>query len=199
MNEKEQSESSLNIISSEEFRGKVLETGQKYMINTLFDAINSILGVVIGLYLAEEGSTYIFIMSVISTAIALGISSGTSIYEAEYFEQLREIKKIEKHMITNFEEKNPLLAKKAKLMGFGVGIMNFLTPLIIALIFTAVLALLSLSWAFWTIVGLSALILFVTGLIFGKINQLSPLRRGVRMLVIGLVTFVAVYAVGYVF
>src|SRR6056297_1929395 len=136
------SASSVNFLADKEFRLSVFQTGQKYLINTLFDTVNSILGVVIGLYLADEQNAYVFIMSIISTAIALGISSGTSIYEAEYFEQLRDIKEIEKHMITNFEEKNPLLAKKAKLMGFGVGIMNFLTPLIIALIFTAVLALL---------------------------------------------------------
>ncbi len=190
----------LQILKDADFRKKIFSSGQKYLINTLFDTINSILGVVIGLYLAEEAKAYVFIMSIISTAIALGISSGTSIYEAEYFEQIREIKEIEKHMITNFEENNPVITKKAKLTGIFVGIMNFLTPLIIAMILILFFIMLpELSWAFWSTISVSGAILFVSGLYFGKLNNLPPLKRGLRMFIIGMVTFLAVYSVGILF
>ena len=194
------SASSVNFLADKEFRLSVFQTGQKYLINTLFDTVNSILGVVIGLYLADEQNAYVFIMSIISTAIALGISSGTSIYEAEYFEQLRDIKEIEKHMITNFKEKNPIVAKKAKTMGLFVGIINFLTPLLIALVLVLILLTMpNLAGAFWAIMGFSGLVLFGSGIIFGKMNQLPPIKRGVRMLIIGFLTFAAVYTVGYLF
>ncbi len=185
---------------NKEFRKEVFQVGQKYLINTLFDTINSILGVVIGLYLADEGSSYVFIMSIISTAIALGISSGTSVYEAEYLEQLRKIKKLEKHMITNFEEKFPEASKKAKSIGMLVGLMNFTTPMVVAIVFVFILATLpELSWAFWSIMGLSGTILFVSGMYFGKLNQLPPLKRGLRMVLIGFATFGMVYLVGVLF
>lgn len=188
------------ILEDEKFRKSIFIASQKYLINTLFDAINSILGVVIGLYLANQTNPYVFMMTIFSTAIALGISSGSSIYEAEYLEQVRKIQEIEKHMVKNPEESKTIMKKKARITGFFVGAINLLTPLLIAAVLILLFAILpQLSWAFWVSIILSAAILFVTGIFFGKLNKLSPLKRGVRMLLIGATTFVIVYTVGLVF
>lgn len=192
-------QSSLNILKDKEFRGSIFVDGQKYLINTLFDSINSILGVVIGLYLANEKSVYIFIMTIISTALALGISSGSSIYEAEIFEQIRKIKEIDKHMIINSED-DSIMVKKAKITGFFVGVINLLTPLLIATIFILLFLICpDLSLAFWSAIVISGVILFVSGVYFGKMNEMYPLKRGLRMLLIGTTTFLVVYIIGIFF
>jgi predicted membrane protein (TIGR00267 family) len=173
---------------------------QRYLINTIFDTINSLIGVILGLYFSEASASSIFILSILSTAIALGISSGSSTYEAEYLEQLGLIKEIEQHLLTNFMKSESLLLKNAKKKGLAVGASNLLTPIFIAFSCVLVISLIpDMDTAIIGAIILLGTILFAAGVFFGKMNQLNPLRRGLRMLAIGGVTFVVIYFIGLYF
>ena len=180
--------------------GQIVQIAQKYLINTIFDTVNSLLGVVIGLYFADEQNPFIFIMAIISTGVALGISSGTSIYEAESLEQKSELQELNKHLATDLTSKNPMTLKKIKRIGLIIGLLNFFTPLLIAIVYVLLISLIpSLAIAFWSIIGGSIFFLFGSGVYFGKKNNLPPLKQGLRMLLIGTMTFVIVYAIGVIF
>ncbi len=168
---------------------------QRYLINTIFDSINTSIGIILGLYLSGSTAGYLFSMPLLSAAIALGISSGTSTFEAEYLEQLNKNKEIESHM---FEGASSSSKNDAKKKAFLVGASNFLMP--VGLSCCVTLFLLMINWiVVAVIVSIVFLIsvLFITGMVFGKMNNISPIKRGVRMLAIGVLSFCVVFLLGY--
>jgi predicted membrane protein (TIGR00267 family) len=169
---------------------------QRYLINTIFDTINSLMGVILGLYLSGEPSNYTIAISAITTAVALGISSGTSTYEAEYLDQVTKIKEIEEHLMQKFPEDSEAY-KNAKKAGVLVGLSNFLTPVTIAILTaTIILAIHPLLVAIISGIIFLIISLFFAGIYFGIINKMNPWKRGIRMLLIGTFTFTVVYILG---
>ncbi len=175
---------------------QILEAVQKYAINTLFDSVNTLMGVILGTFLLGNATVRILVTSILTTSVALGISSGTSTFEAERLEQDRKLKEIEMAMIQEFD--NSILKKNArKLVGF-VGIVNFLTPVLIATMVISVLLLVfNLVIAIFIALGLMFTVLFLAGFFFGKVNQLSPFKHAFRMFGIGIATALVSFVLSF--
>ena len=81
----------------------VLTRGFPYIINTLFDAIFTILGIVVGSSFGLSIDIRAITSTMVTASLSLGVSSGFSVYEAQSIQEDRRIDKIEEAMLTDLE------------------------------------------------------------------------------------------------
>jgi hypothetical protein len=82
---------------------KVFRKGgiHRFFINTLFDSTFMLLGIVVGSAVAGEVRLHPVISTIVTSSLALGISTRVSIYEVESPGQEIGIAKLEKAMFEN--------------------------------------------------------------------------------------------------
>ncbi len=66
----------------------IKERATPYIINTLFDAVFTIMGIVIGSSFSARLDLRSIIGTIITASLSLGVSSGFSVYEAEMLESI---------------------------------------------------------------------------------------------------------------
>jgi predicted membrane protein (TIGR00267 family) len=169
------------------------ETGpalRRYFVNTVFDSTFVIMGVIIGSAFSGIGSRDVVIGIILTSSVALGISTGVSVYEAETLEQERRIREIERAMLSSMRDTDIKSASRVSIL--FISLVNFSAPLITcAITLTPFLLLSSESLEVMAYIGLALAlcILFVTGAVMGKMGQHNPLIKGARMAVIGFLAF----------
>ena len=84
---------------------EVGEIARRYFVMNAFDGSLTTLGIIIGFFLADIGETATgaetVIVTTLATALAMGISGIWGAYLAERAERIRELKKLERHMMTD--------------------------------------------------------------------------------------------------
>jgi predicted membrane protein (TIGR00267 family) len=166
---------------------------RRFFINTLFDSTFMLLGIIVGSAFAAGANLGIIMVTMVTSSLALGISTGVSVYEAESLEQELRISKLEKAMLIDLE--NTAVDKKMKSITKIAMVVNFLTPIfscmvtILPFIFVA-LHILEINFASWLSVTLALSILFVAGVYLGKIGKNNPWIKGLRMTGFGIIAFI---------
>ncbi len=171
---------------------------RRFFVNTLFDSTFMLLGVIIGSAFSDNPDIEVVVGTMITTSLALGISTGVSVYEAENLERGIRISQIEKAMIRNLDE--TVIAESARKAALVVSLANFATPLVscAVTILPFVLALqgvLQLRTAAWIAIGFALAILFTAGVILGRLGNKNPWLKGLRMLGFGVLAFVIGYLI----
>jgi predicted membrane protein (TIGR00267 family) len=134
--------------------------------------------------------------TLVASSVALGISTGVSIYESETLERERRVVELEKALFRDLE--NTVITENYKTYVLILSVVNFFTPLVccgiiaIPLIFVA-LQLLDIMTASWASVILALSLLFVSGTYLGRLGKHNPLMKGLRMVIFG----IAAFAIGY--
>jgi len=165
---------------------------RRFFINTLFDSTFMLLGIIVGSAFATNAGLNTIIATMLTTSLALGISTGVSVYEAESIEQERKITDLEKALFTNL--KDTTIEKTAKYTIVLATLINFATPLascaitITPFIFVSAGAL-ETSSAAWISVVLALSTLFVAGVYMGRVGKTNPYKKGLRMVAFGLLAF----------
>jgi predicted membrane protein (TIGR00267 family) len=172
---------------------------RRFFINTLFDSTFVLLGVVVGSAFVLHPDLEVILRTMILSSLALGISSGVSVYEAETLERAREVQRLENAMLTSLEDTAVTrLAKKAALV---VATINLATPLLVCTLCALPFALayvgtLDITTAAWASILIAIGTLMVAGIYMGRSGTGNALLKGVRMAVVGGVAFFTVYLLG---
>ncbi len=169
---------------------------RRYFVNTVFDSSFVILGVIIGIALSSEPSSRLVVATIITSTVALMISTGISVYEAERLEQSIRIRQIEKVMLCNMEETS--IRKDASLATYLIAGTNSLAPLMAATLTIIPFVTLpdaQVVTAAWISISLIILMLFVVGMTMGRMAKKSAGFYGLRMAGAGLIAFAACYLV----
>jgi predicted membrane protein (TIGR00267 family) len=167
---------------------------RRFFINTLFDSTFMLLGIIVGSAFAGAASGLnVIILTMLTTSLALGISTGVSVYEAESLEQERKIADLEKALFTDLKDTS--IQKTSKNTIIIVTLINFATPLFsCALTITpfvlVAIGILSLDMAGWISVVLALSTLFGAGVYMGRIGKTNPYKKGLRMVAFGVLAFV---------
>ncbi len=167
---------------------------RRFFINTLFDSTFMLLGIVVGSAFAGAAvGLNIIILTMLTTSLALGISTGVSVYEAESLEQERKISDLEKALFTDLKDTS--IHKTAKSIILLATAINFATPLFscavtITPFILVQIGLLPLYIAGWLSVGLALSTLFGAGVYMGRIGKTNPYKKGLRMVAFGVLAFV---------
>ena len=166
---------------------------RRFFINTLFDSTFMLLGIIVGAAFAADANLRIIIVTMVTSSLALGISTGVSVYEAESLERELEISKLEKAMLTDLD--NTAVDRESKSIITTAMVINFLTPIFSCIVtilpFTFVaMQILEMNFASWLSVALALGILFAAGVYLGRIGKKNPWIKGLRMTGFGVIAFV---------
>lgn len=164
---------------------------RRYFVNTIFDSTVVFLGIIIGSAFSGSPNLHLVTATILTTAVALGISTGFSIFEAESLEQSRRMDEIERALLRSLEDTN--IGKSTRSSIVLISLVNFLAPITAGLIILAPFLFVGqegIDTAAWVAVGLAISILFVTGIVMGRISKRNPWLQGARMALVGVVVFV---------
>jgi len=166
---------------------------RRFFINTLFDSTFMLLGIVVGSAFAASAGLRVIILTMLTTSVALGISTGVSVYEAESLEQEKRIADLEKALFTDLHDTS--IQKTAQNTILLATLINFATPLfsfsVTATPFLfATLGLLQVEVASWLSVGVALGTLFAAGVYMGRLGKTNPYKKGARMVLFGVLAFI---------
>ena len=169
---------------------------RRFFINTLFDSTFMLLGVIIGSAFSENPDLRVILATMVTSSLALGISTGVSVYEAESLERDRKIAELQKALFRNLDETT--IARSARKATTVIALINFLTPLtscaITAFPFLfASLGTLEVGSAAWLSIVVALGTLFFAGTYLGRLGKKNPWIKGLRMLAFGVIAFVIGY------
>ncbi len=170
---------------------------RRFFINTLFDSTFMLLGIIVGsAFAGTAAGLSIIIPTMLTTSLALGISTGVSVYEAESLEQERKITDLEKALFTDLKDTS--IQKTAKSTIIIATLINFATPLFscavtITPFILVAIGILPLHIAGWISVALALSTLFAAGVYMGRIGKTNPYNKGIRMVIFGVLAFTIGY------
>ena len=190
--------SELNLSISEISLREIGPIFRRFFTNTLFDSTFMLLGVIIGSAFSPNPDLRLIIGTLVTSSIALGISTGVSVYESETMERERKIVEMEKALFRKLD--NTTITRSYRMYAIVLSLLNFLTPLVCCGIVVVPLVLsatnlLALETASWTSVGLSLAILFVAGIYLGRQGKKNPALKGIRMVLFGVAAFIIGYLI----
>ena len=166
---------------------------RRFLINTLFDSTFMQLGIIMGSAFAAGADLRLTIGTLVASSVALGISTGVSVYESETLEREKKMIELEKALFRKLD--NTMIAENFKSYARILAVVNFFTPLLccaivsIPLLF-ATLKLVDGITASWVSVISALGILFITGTYLGRLGKRNPLTKGLRMVVFGVIAFI---------
>jgi len=166
---------------------------RRFFINTLFDSTFMLLGIIVGATFVADANIRIVIVTMVTSSLALSISTGVSVYEAESLEQERKITRLEMAMLTDLTD--TVIDKTSKSITMLVMVINFLTPIFSCAItilpfVLVVLGILEIYIASWLSVAFALSILFGAGVYLGRIGKKNPWIKGLRMTAFGVIAFI---------
>jgi predicted membrane protein (TIGR00267 family) len=166
---------------------------RRFFINTLFDSTFMLLGIVVGAAFAADARLNIVLVTMVASSLALGISTGVSVYEADSLERERKIAELEKALFRDLSHTR--IEKTARSITILTAAINFLTPLVSCAVMTSpfVLAnwnILEINIASWVSVIFALGTLFGAGVYLGKLGKTNPWTKGLRMAGFGFIAFV---------
>jgi predicted membrane protein (TIGR00267 family) len=169
------------------------ETGptmRRFFVNTMFDSTFVILGILIASAFSSEPNLRTVIVTIVTSSVALGISTGISVFEAETMEQSIKMREMERAMLTSLEDTH--LHSISKMTIILVAVVNFCAPILSGTITLTPFLLVGerdIQLAAYVSLGLAITILFVVGAAMGRAGQRNPWIQGARMAVAGVAAF----------
>jgi predicted membrane protein (TIGR00267 family) len=173
------------------------ETGptlRRFFVNTIFDSTFVILGILIASAFSSEPNLRIVIVTIVTSSVALGISTGISVFEAETMEQSIKMKEMERAMLRSLEDTH--IHKVSRNTILVVALVNFTAPVIAGTVTLTPFLILgeeNIKLAAYISLGLAITILFVVGVVMGRAGERNPLVQGARMAIAGIAAFLLCY------
>ncbi|HVO78131.1 MAG TPA: VIT1/CCC1 transporter family protein [Methanomassiliicoccales archaeon] len=168
---------------------------RRYFVNTIFDATFVMLGVVLGSAFSSNPNLHVTMVTLITSAVALGISTGVSVFEAESMEQKIRMGEIERAMLRSLEDTH--LGRSSRTSIYLIAGLNMTAPVAAGLIIILPFIVFStdVALAAWIAVSLAMLMLFATGFVMGRIGKRNPWAQGIRMTLVGAFAFLVCYLI----
>ena len=164
---------------------------RRYFVMNAFDGALTMLGVVIGAYVAGILEPMPIISAAVAGSIAMGTSGMSGAYMTEKAERTKELKELEKAMLTDL--KNGLHHRSHKFATIFAALVDGISPALAAMLvvspfFMVNPGIITVETAFFTCIVLTLVVLSLLGVYLAKISDESMIRYGVQMLLVGCVT-----------
>ncbi len=174
---------------------------RRYFVNTVFDSTFVVMGIVVGSALAPDAAVRTVVSTMFAASLALGISTGTSVYEAEKVESDIRLRDLEAAMLRELTDTEA--ERRLEVSRYLVVAVNVLAPLAVfaatATPFFLGGALEAVLPAAYVSIAIALTILFIVGAHLGRLSGSHVLLKGLRMALIGLATFGAIWYLGTLF
>lgn len=162
---------------------------RRYFVIGYFDGVLTIMGFVVGAHLSGDVTNALIIGAGFATALALAISSGFGAYEAEIVEQNIRKREIEKAMLIEvggiIECAHKVAIYVSSLVHAVAPLIGGLVPLIPYLILPS-----DIAYVYSLLIGFASL--FIVGFTFGRVAKMNVIYSGIKFVIAGLLTLIAV-------
>jgi len=165
---------------------------RRYFVNTLFDSTFVVLGILAASAFSRDPNIDLALGAMFGACLAIGISTGVSVYEAEHTEGEIRLRRLERAMLTRLRETEVGLRIEA--IRFATALVNFLAPLFVVSVTGAPIVLyrLGVLTDFIVAAGLSSAfgigIIFGAGYYLGTLTGKRPWRKATRMTLVAILT-----------
>ncbi|ADC64784.1 protein of unknown function DUF125 transmembrane [Ferroglobus placidus DSM 10642] len=163
---------------------------RRYFVIGFFDGVLTVMGMLIGAFLSNIPSEAV-ISAGIATSLALGISSGWGAFEAERVEQ--KVAAMEKRKsLLKFEDDYCLIDEAHSFAMKISAIVHAIAPIPAGIIPLIPYVFLPAREAFPYAVLIGLLLLFIVGVMLGRISKENVIKSGLRLVLAGILTLVFV-------
>jgi len=165
------------------------EIGRRYLAMNAFDGILTMIGVLMGSYVAGIREPRIVISTGIATCLAMGVSGFWGAYLTESAERKHELQELEHAMLTDMT--NSKQARASRFAAVVVSVIDGVSPLIagVAVLLPFILTGLwrDVTTSYALSVGVALTLLFALGVFLARVAHGQIIPAGIRMIVAGIV------------
>lgn len=176
----------------------ISEIARRYFAMNAFDGVLTIIGVLMGNYVAGVGDARIVLSTGLATCVAMGVSGLWGAYLTESAERKRDLDELSKVTLTDMT--NTRIGRASRAAIIIVAVVDGLSPLMAALIvllpFFAAGNASDLTWAYYTALGFALLTLFGLGLFLGHISKGRMIIYGLKTVLAGVVSIAISFLLG---
>jgi predicted membrane protein (TIGR00267 family) len=176
----------------------ISEIARRYFAMNAFDGVLTIIGVLMGNYVAGVNDARIVLSTGLATCVAMGISGLWGAYLTESAERKRDLDELSRFTLTDLTNTRIGRASRAAIVIVAIvdGLSPFMAALVVLLPFFIAGNNEDLSWAYYTSLGLALLTLFSLGLFLGRISQGRMIVYGFKTVLAGVVSIVISFFLG---
>lgn len=171
------------------------EIARRYFAMNAFDGVLTIIGVLMGNYMAEVRQPAIVITTGLSTCIAMGVSGLWGAYLTESAERKRGLDELQNHTLTDLSQTKIGRASRAAVVIVALvdGLAPFLSALVVLVPFFFAAFLSDITISYYLSLGMALATLFGLGAFLGVVAKQGLLVSGGKMITAGLVSIVLSY------
>lgn len=174
---------------------EVGEIARRYFVMNAFDGVLTMIGVLIGNYLAGVESARVVISIGLATSMAIGVSGFWGAYFTESVERKRDLEALERYTLTDLNETK--IGRASRAAAIVVSVVDGLAPFLAALVVLSPFFLTSL-WgeiyhSYYLSLAMALGVLFALGAFLGAISRENIALTGVKMIGAGLLAMVLGY------
>lgn len=164
------------------------EISRRYFAMNSFDGILTILGVIIGSFIAHVTDPKIIITTGFGVSIAMGVSGMWGTYLTEEAERKKKLRDLSRWTLSNLS--GTKIAKAERFATFFVSFIDGISPFIAA--FTVIspfffVKILTMQVAYICALSIAFILLMLLGVFLGKISEENLFISGLKMVAAGLV------------
>ena len=176
----------------------ISEIARRYFAMNAFDGVLTIIGVLMGNFVAGVSDARIVLSTGLATCVAMGVSGLWGAYLTESAERKRDLDELSKVTLTDMT--NTRIGRASRAAIVIVAVVDGLSPLMAALIvllpFFIAGSTDDLSWAYYTALGLALVTLFGLGLFLGHISKGRMIVYGLKTVLAGVVSIAISFFLG---
>jgi predicted membrane protein (TIGR00267 family) len=179
------------------------EIARRYLALNAFDGVLPVIGILMGglITLTSQNTLFVYqttLIAILGTSFAMLVSGITSSYLTETAERKREIKELERSLLSNLKDSG--ITKAARTTTLVVSLINGLSPSIAALItmmplFLPLFTTFAIGTAFYMSIGIGLIVLFSLGVFLGRVSKTNVIIYGLKTLVAGVFVVLMMWAI----
>jgi predicted membrane protein (TIGR00267 family) len=176
----------------------IVEIGRRYFAMNAFDGVLTIIGVLMGNLTAGVDRPRIVVSTGLATCVAMGVSGLWGAYLTEAAERERGLTELARHTLTDLTDTRIGRASRVAVVSVALvdGLSPFLGALLVLIPFFIAGVFPSITWVYYTSLGIALLTLFALGLFLGHVSRGNMLAYGVRTIIAGLISIAISFLLG---
>ncbi|HID96582.1 MAG TPA: hypothetical protein EYP57_00055 [Thermodesulfobacteriaceae bacterium] len=171
---------------------------RRYFVVNAFDGTLTVMGLILGSWLAGVQDAAVVLKTGYSTALAIGVSGMWGAYMTEAAERRDDLIQLSRQTLTDLRDTDHWRATRTATI--IVAVVNGLSPSLAAsfvlIPFFFVYLLEEISWCYCMATLLAFTSLFVLGVLLGRVSGEKHLLSGIKMLAAGVVIAALSYLIG---
>lgn len=170
----------------------ISEIARRYFAMNAFDGVLTIIGVLMGNLTAGVNNPKIVVSTGLATSVAMGVSGLWGAYLTETAERKRGLVELSSQTLTDLNDTR--IGRASRVAAVIVALVDGLSPFLAAMLvltpFFAIGIFPSITWVYYTSLGMALLTLFALGLFLGHISHENLILYGAKTIIAGVVSII---------